>query len=167
MNNTQFTCVSFGRQVEPKAIIADQLCSLIDERDALYLYFYFGPLGTDCLRQLTGLTIGDAILQREPRCVPREQLPARTAKKKQITARHGRKRCGGASSSRLWARLGFGRSLQWRSKRGAPIVWVAWLAAYARCAYKRGRFSTSFDAAVSLKAKTSRSSIAHMGYTLI
>jgi len=27
------------------------------------LYFYFGPLGTDCLRQLTGLTIGDAILR--------------------------------------------------------------------------------------------------------
>ena len=37
----------------------------------------------------------------------------------------------------------------------------------ARCACKRCLFSMNCDAAASLKAKTSRSSIAHMGYTLI
>jgi hypothetical protein len=37
--------------------------------------------------------------------------------------------CGGASSSRLWARLSHGPSLRWRSKLGGPIA-SAWYLRY-------------------------------------
>jgi hypothetical protein len=64
------------------------------------------------------------------------------------------------------ARQPHGRSQRGRSKRGELIAWVACFRLPA-IALQTWLFSTNCDAAVSLKAKTSRSNIAHMGNTSI
>ena len=42
-----------------------------------------------------------------------------------MTAAPARKQRGGASSSRLWARVSHGRSLALAQQQVGPIVWVA------------------------------------------
>ena len=65
-----------------------------------------------------------------------------------------------------------GASVAWpfaamAQQTGADLSSGLFVAGSARYAYKRALFSTNCDAAVSLKAKTSRSNIAHMGNTSI